>query len=233
MNDYRYPNKRSDDRGQRGHDANDKGDAPAPVLVPDESRRRGESERRHKNRRHRERDSKPGHGLRSAAVVDEHEDERSGREPARHGERTCHTETGFRKRMLAPAGPAQRRCPIGLRQRHGCWLGVRRAVVVGARPELDGVQTFVGHTTLFGETQGPLSTPRWTSGRPSGDRSSAMAPPGGGEDGRSISGMSDHPGTSTQRAAASNVSAGVALNAIAASGACRRTRLTTSSNSSG
>ncbi len=41
-----------------------------------------------------------------------------------------------------------------------------------------------------------------------------------------------HPGISTQRAAASKVSVGLALNAIAASGACRRTRLTTRSNRS-
>jgi len=42
----------------------------------------------------------------------------------------------------------------------------------------------------------------------------------------------DQLGMSTQRAAASNVSRAVALNAIAAPGACCRTRLTTRSNSS-
>jgi len=41
-----------------------------------------------------------------------------------------------------------------------------------------------------------------------------------------------HPGISTQRAAASKVSVGVALNAMAASGACRCTKLTTRSNRS-
>lgn len=74
-----------------------------------------------------------------------------------------------------------------------------------------------------------------TGGGPGGRTNSAasVCVSRDGGSGRSpLGGMGDHPGICTQRAAASKVSAGVALNAIAASGACRRTRLTTRSNSS-